>query len=216
MPRAAMPRPRRWRSPGTATRTPCSRSRWSRALPRPAASPTPRTIAAPSPTAASARTPTSPRPSTASGSTRPRSPMSRATTRRGCRAEGCRAEGWRAELAPVIDHPDAGPRIARLVGPVHGHALDRGPEAAAPQMCVGFDAAHVGASHQVRHAGLHGERLAGIDQPVEVLAGPRGAELDQAGVGARLAGRAVVADREAGHARVVGDQDRVAQAEIAH
>jgi creatinine amidohydrolase len=72
-PRAATRRPRKWRSPGTAIRTPCSRSRWSRASRPTAASPTPRTIAAPSPTAASARTPTSRRPSTASASTTPRS-----------------------------------------------------------------------------------------------------------------------------------------------
>ena len=59
--------------------------RWNPGWHLTAPSPTPRTTAAPSPMAESARTPTWPRPSTASGSTTPRSRTWRATTKLGFR-----------------------------------------------------------------------------------------------------------------------------------
>jgi hypothetical protein len=69
------------------------------------------------------------------------------------------------QLSPVVDDVGAGPRVARIVAPVHGHPLDFGAIAALEQNPVGLVVRHVHAGEHVRHADGRRQRFARFQQP---------------------------------------------------
>src|SRR5207302_403013 len=69
-----------------------------------------------------------------------------------------------APLSPIVEHEQPAPAVARLVGPVHRHALNLRAKAAPDQVPVGLLARQIDPGHHRRHAGRAGQRGASIEQ----------------------------------------------------